>query len=1179
MHHGPEQYLTGPTLQIFQRQAASSGAINSAAWVAIPTNGAIIGGTSQFIQYKAVFATSNTSLTPVLKDINFNCSDPATEIPVVTTHPALQTVCTGSPATFVSAASGNPVPMVQWQVSTDNGNTWNDVVSATNATYTFTTSVADNSKQYKAIWTNSAGVAESNVATLTVNPLPTATISAVTNPVCPGGQVALQLANASGASPYTLVVNGNTYSNISAGQTFATFNIAEQSIWGSGGSPVNPSVTDNQPIEVGTKFRSTLNGYITGIRFYKGVTNTGIHIANLWSSGGTLLATAPFTSETASGWQEVRFTTPVAVQANTTYIASYFSQNGYFAISPGFFTNAGVTNGPLTALQSGVDGPNGVYEYGGGFPDDGNTANYWVDVLFSEVNPASLVFNLTSVTAANGCTSTGAPLSSVTVTTSSIPAGTISASPNNVCEGSPVNLTFTSTSGSGPFSLVINGNNYPDISSGVSFVAGSSVYSSNPVSIWNAGTTGGSQVVDNATTELGVKIKSSSAGTISGIRFYKTGTGILNFTGSLWEVGNTTTPLATMNYTSDNMPGWKQINFATPVPITANTSYIASYFSPSPNYYAFTANGLATPLVSGPLTAEASSYKQPGPGYPGTSSTANYWVDVVFTGSTSTSVYNLTSITSGAGCVATGSPISTASVSVNQLPVVSAGAYGTVCVDAADISLVGSPVGGTFSGVGVTGNLFDPSVGTQTVTYTYTNGNGCTNSATTVIVVNPLPTVSAGTYGPVCIDAADIPLEGSPAGGVFSGVGVTDNMFDPSVGTQTITYTYMDGNGCSNSSTTTIFVNSLPVVSATQVNVLCNGGSNGSIDLSVTGGSGSYTYLWSNGAITQDISGLTPGTYTVIITASNGCTPTGTTSFTITEPAALVAAASHTNVLCNGDNSGTATITATGGTAPYSGTGTFTNLTAGTYSYTVTDANQCTSVIAVTITEPPVLTAIVNIINQVSCAGGSNGSIMVTVNGGTPFSSPEPHYKYSMDGGSWQDNNTFNELAAGHHSVAVKDANGCIKAETFVITEASNTDVSLGAVFSDNIFRNNGDEITVVYNISEVAGKAATLGTLRIYKPAGYTILFDNALTNSLSFTVDNTKWVETTSTALYSEFSRTGPGGNNTLACHEFIRLSFNIKRATFNMSGFNLNAQFRAAAGELIFNNNTNSLFMVGE
>ncbi|MBL0070062.1 MAG: DUF4082 domain-containing protein [Chitinophagaceae bacterium] len=762
----------GTSLQLFQRQAASAIAISSAAWIAIPTNGAVIGGTSQFIQYKAEFAATNTSLTPVLKDINFNCSDPAAEIPVVTTHPASQAVCAGSPATFVSAASGNPLPTVQWQVSTDNGNTWNDVVSATNATYTFTASIADNGKMYKAIWTNTAGIAESNEATLTINSLPTATISAVNNPVCIGGQVALQLASASGASPYSLVVNGTTYNNVNEGQVFATFNTSEQSIWGSGGSPANPSVTDNQPIEVGTKFRSTLNGYITGIRFYKGVTNTGIHIANLWTSGGTLLASATFTSETASGWQEVRFTTPVAVQANTTYIASYFSQNGYFAISPGFFTNAGVTNGPLTALQSGVDGPNGVYEYGGGFPDDGNTANYWVDVLFSEVNPVSLVFNLTGVTGANGCTSTGAPLSSVTVTTSAIPAGTITASPNNVCEGSPVNLTYTSASGSGPFSLVINGNNYPDISSGVPFVVGSAVYSSpNSQSVWSVGTTGGSQTVDNNATELGVKIKSSVPGTISGIRFYKTGTGVSNFTGSLWEVGNTTTPLATMNYTSDNMPGWKQINFATPVPITANTSYIASYFSPSPNYYAFTANGLATPLVSGPLTAEASSYRQPGPGYPGTSSTANYWVDVVFTGSTGTSVYNLTSTTSGTGCVATGSPISTASVSVNQLPVVSAGTYGPVCVDAADISLVGSPVGGTFSGVGVTGNLFDPSVGTPADSLFFFRGRRWDKCAPPVFSGNPLPGVRGGATGAGGGGGGGVTWGGGPVGGAPPGGG------------------------------------------------------------------------------------------------------------------------------------------------------------------------------------------------------------------------------------------------------------------------------------------------------------------------------------------------------------------------------------------------------------------------
>ena len=1104
-----ETVPVGTTLELYQRQAATAGAIGSAPWVSIPSNGAIIGGTSQFIQYKAVFATSNSALTPVLKDISFYCSNPATEMPVVTTHPVSQTVCTGSPATFISAASGNPVPTVQWQVSTDNGNTWNDILSATNPTYSFTTSTGDNSKQYKAIWTSSAGSVSSNPASLMVNPLPTGTISAVTNPVCPGGQIALQLTSASGASPYTLVVNGITYSNVNAGQTFATFNTSEQSIWGSGGSPVSPSVTDNQPIEVGTKFRSILSGYITGIRFYKGVTNTGSHTANLWTSGGTLLASAPFTSETASGWQEVRFTTPVAVQANTTYIASYFSQGGYFAISPGFFASAGVTNGPLTALQAGIDGPNGVYRYGGGFPNGGNTANYWVDVLFSQTNTATTTFDLTSITDANLCTSTGSPLSSVTVTTSPLPAGTISASPTTVCEGSPVNLTFTSTSGSGPFSLVINGNNYPAISSGVPFIAGAAAYSPSPVSTWNAGTTGGSQGVDNAATELGVKIKSSVAGTISGIRFYKTGTGVLNFTGSLWAVGNTTTPLATANYTSDNTTGWKQINFTTPVPIMANTSYIASYFSPSPNYYAYTANGLASPVVNGPLTAEASSYQQPGPGYPGTGSTANYWVDVVFNAITGTSVYNLTSITNGSGCVTTGSPISTASVSVNPSPAVTIGSYGPVCADAADITLAGSPGGGTFSGVGVTGNLFDPSVGTQTITYTYTDGNGCTNSATTVITVNPLPVVSAGTYGPVCIDAADITLAGSPGGGTFSGVGVTGNLFDPSVGTQTITYAYTDGNGCTNSATTVIIVSPLPVVNGTQMNVLCNGGTTGSIDLTVSGGNGPYSYLWSNGTTSEDVSGLAAGSYSVTVTNSAGCTASA--SFTITEP--------------------------------------------------------------------PVLNAMVSSVIHVECAGESTGGVTVIASGGIPLASLSPYYEYSVDGGSWQNHGNFTGLSSGNHSVTVRDANGCTSTTNFIITEATNTDVSLGSVFSDNIFTSSGNEITVVYNITELAGKGATPGTLRIYKPAGYDILFNNTLTSSLGFAVDNPKWLQTASSSLYYEFSRTGPGGNQTLGCHEFIRLSFIIKRSTFNVSIFNLNALFRIATGELILSNNSNSLLLTGE
>ena len=119
------------------------------------------------------------------------------------------------------------------------------------------------------------------------------------------------------------------------------------------------------------------------------------------------------------------------------------------------------------------------------------------------------------------------------------------------------------------------------------------------------------------------------------------------------------------------------------------------------------------------------------------------------------------------GCVNT----CTFAITVNPLPVVTTGSYGPVCIDAADIMLSGGmPVGGAWSGTGVTGGSFDPSVGTQTVTYTYTDINSCTNSAQTTIAVNPLPVVTTGSYGPVCIDAADITLTGSPVG--VHGVGL-----------------------------------------------------------------------------------------------------------------------------------------------------------------------------------------------------------------------------------------------------------------------------------------------------------------------------------------------------------------------------------------------------------------------
>lgn len=171
---------------------------------------------------------------------------------------------------------------------------------------------------------------------------------------------------------------------ISGNFTFTTAAAPPNTIWPATATPAVDSQFDTSPIELGVKFRSTQTGYITGVRFYKGAANTGPHTGKLYDSNGVLLASAPFVNETASGWQQVTFPVPVAITANTVYVASYHTTVGRYAVDQSYFALNGVTNGPLQALQSGVSGPNGVYMYGAGaFPTNSyESSNYWVDVVF-----------------------------------------------------------------------------------------------------------------------------------------------------------------------------------------------------------------------------------------------------------------------------------------------------------------------------------------------------------------------------------------------------------------------------------------------------------------------------------------------------------------------------------------------------------------------------------------------------------------------------------------------------------------------------------------------------------------------------------------------------------------------------------------------------------------------------
>jgi len=190
--------------------------------------------------------------------------------------------------------------------------------------------------------------------------------------------------NLTKSATYTVTISGgkDAAGNVMAPLTWSFTAIAPvfaASVWPGTATPATESTADAQAIEVGVKFVSSVDGYITGLRFYKGAGNTGTHVGHLWDSVGNLLATVTFSSESATGWQQATFSAPVSVVAGQTYVASYYAPVGRYSSNTNYFTGSGLTNGPLTATG-------GVYRYGagGGFPTSSyKNSNYWVDVVFA----------------------------------------------------------------------------------------------------------------------------------------------------------------------------------------------------------------------------------------------------------------------------------------------------------------------------------------------------------------------------------------------------------------------------------------------------------------------------------------------------------------------------------------------------------------------------------------------------------------------------------------------------------------------------------------------------------------------------------------------------------------------------------------------------------------------------
>lgn len=252
--------------------------------------------------------------------------------------------------------------------------------------------------------------------------------------------------------------------------------------------------------------------------------------------------------------------------------------------------------------------------------------------------------------------------------------------------------------------------------------------------------------------------------------------------------------------------------------------------------------------------------------------------------------------------------------------------------------------------------------------------------------------------------------------------------------------TVTDENGCILNSSEAINQPNAPIsLSANTVNVSCFGGADGSIDLSVTGGTGPYIYNWSNGQTIQDITGLSAGNYTVVVTDNNGCS--ASLVIAITEPSeALVVSLNQSDVTCKGGADGYVETTVTGGTGTYAylwSNGETTehiyNLSIGSYSVTVTDENGCLAFTGTVINEPATAVSVTWVETPVSCFGGSDGELTITPSGGV--------LPYSYDWGNQgeilmaEESETLSGLNIGDYVIQVEDGNGCFIETIMTVTQ------------------------------------------------------------------------------------------------------------------------------------------------
>ncbi len=318
-------------------------------------------------------------------------------------------------------------------------------------------------------------------------------------------------------------------------------------------------------------------------------------------------------------------------------------------------------------------------------------------------------------------------------------------------------------------------------------------------------------------------------------------------------------------------------------------------------------------------------------------------------------------------------------------------------------------------------------------TVTATNNFGQTAIDVINISVNPLPTVSSFTDNPPCNNAAIGSINLTPTSPntpftyTWSTGETTEDLTNIAAGNYNVTFT--DNNNCWDELSFILSNPSSFIVNSTTNQIDCNGGNDGLIDLQISGGTGPFEYLWSNGATTEDIANLAPGSYSVTIVDANMCQEIQ--SFNVTEPTALQNNPTTTNIDCFGNNNGSINLNVSGGNAPYSYTwstgqtgNNLSNLSTGDYIVTITDNVDCEIIESFSIVAPSELIGSINA-SQIPCFSSANGAIDLTVTGGT---SP---YTYLWSNGATTED--ILDLMAGTYSVVITDNTNCTTSEQVTI--------------------------------------------------------------------------------------------------------------------------------------------------